>query len=239
MKRFILLSEQFPFRTSEGGLYVNNNDQTNTIKVANPVYTGRPPNENKLIALELSPDQMVALKQLGNTHFIRLHNKTEMNRAIRTTYFNKLVEFGCIQPEKFERDFKQRGLSETNCFTVNVMNMPFDFNGKTKIYKNFTRSQMFYHVTLDVIIEFLWVELFVYNAKMTFILSDVKGLEFARLLTDLKFVESPELQDAMLTKCILERLHKRMTKNIGNTVSFKEFETNFDSYKAIYDMWRF
>lgn len=109
MKRFILLSEQFPFRTSEGGLYLNNNDQTNTIKVASPVYTGRPTNENALITLQLSPDQMVALKQLDSEHFIRMKDKTEMNRAIRMTYFNKLVELGCIQPEKFEQEFKRRG----------------------------------------------------------------------------------------------------------------------------------
>jgi len=240
VKRFILLSEQFPFRRSEGGLYVNNNnDQTNGIKIATPSFNGKLPNENDLIRLEITPAQMVALKKLDNKHFIRLKDKTEMNRAIRTTYFNKLVEFGCIQPEKFEREFKRRGLSENSCFTVSVMHMPFDFDGKTKMYKNFTRSQMFYHVKLDVVIEFLWVELFVYNAKMTFILSDVKGLEFAQFLTDLKFIESPRQQDDLLTKCILQRLHKRMTKNIGNTVSFKDFETNFDSYKTIYDMWRF
>ena len=240
MKRFCLLSDKFPFRTSEGGLYVNNNaDQSNSIKIATPSFNGRPPNDNDLIQLDITPAQMIALKQLDSKHFIRLKDKTEMNRTIRTTYFNKLVEFGCIKPEKFEREFKRRGLSENSCFTVSVMHMPFDFDGKVKMYKNFTRSQMFYHIKLDVVIEFLWIELFVYNAKMTFISSAVKGLEFARLLTDLKFVESPEQQDAMLTTCILQRLHKRMTKNIGNTVSFKDFETNFDSYKAIYDMWRF
>lgn len=240
MKRFCLLSDKFPFRKNEGGLYVNNNaEQSNSIKIATPLFNGKPPNENDLIQLEITPAQMIALKQLDSKHFIRLKDKTEMNRSIRRAYFNKLVEFGCIQPEKFEREFKRRGLSENSCFTVSVMHMPFDFNGKVKMYKNFTHSQMFYSVKMDVVIEFLWVELFVYNAKMTFILSEVKELEFARLLTDLKFVESKEQQDAILTKCILQRLHKKMTKNIGNTVSFKEFENNFDSYKAIYDMWRF
>lgn len=240
MKRFFLLSDGFPFQRSECGLYVNNKaDQSKSVKIATPMMKGKSQNDNDLIQLEVTPAQMIALKQLDSKHFIRLKDKIEMNRVIRTSYFNKMVEFGCIKPEKFEREFKRRGLSENNCLTVSVMHMPFDFDGKIKMYKNYTHSQIFYHIKMDIVIEFLWVDLFVYNAKMTFILSDVKGLKFSRLLTDLNFVETPEQQEAILTKSILQRLHKRMIKNIGDTVSFKDFENNFNSYKAIYDMWRF
>jgi hypothetical protein len=239
MNRFSFREDKFPYSSSVGGLYLNHaTDDKQSVQIARILSEKWLPSGDCLIELETDIPQAKQIRQLGKKYVSLVQGKFEKNSKIRKVYLNKLVDMGCIDMSEISKLYHADSITEEEYLEKTVMRVPFDFNGVKKIYTNLTLNKMFYHIQLDIIIEFVCVELFVYNAKMTFLSSDFEGLEFCKLLKSVEVASPKETQDEMLHACINERLHKRITKKIGIDVDINDFQKNFDSYKAIYDMWK-
>lgn len=239
MQRFSLREDKFPYSSSVGGLYLNHaTDEKQSLQIARTISEKWLPDNNCLIELETNVPQAKQIRKLGKKYVSLIQGKFEKNKEIRQVYLKKLVNLGCVDMAEIAKIYHSESIVVEDYLENIVMKVPFDFNGVKKIYTNLTLTKMFYNMKLDIIIEFVCVELFVYNAKMTFLSSDFEGLEFCKLLKILEIADPKESQNDMIHKCINERLHKRITKKIGIEVSMEDFQNNFDRYKMVYDMWR-
>jgi hypothetical protein len=246
LKRFNLIeSNGFPFARSRAGLYLNNDDSKTQTECLATTGLGETSfseyaldNNQCLVELYVTPRQQLYINSLGRKHCIRLKNKHERNKEVRKFYFNKLIEYGCINHEDVLRNYTTVGITKDKALNLAVMNISFKFDNKIKTYKNLSRSHFFYHKQLDIIIECYMIELFVYNARMTFLISDFKGLEFCRYVKNIEVASTKSEQEALINECIVERLYKRMIKKLHHAIDLQEFKNNIESYNTIYEMWR-
>lgn len=237
MQRFSLRDDKFPYSRSVGGLYLNHaTDENQSLHIARTVSEKWLPDNNCLIELETNIPQSKQIRKLGKKYVSLIQGKFEKNKEIRKVYLKKMIDLGCVDMSDIAKIYHSESITVEEYLEKTVMKVPFDFNGVKKIYTNLTLTKMFYHIKLDIIIEFVYIELFVYNAKMTFISSDFEGLKFCKLLKSIEIADPKESQDDMIHKCINERLHKRITKKIGIDVDINEFQKNFEKYKTIYEM---
>jgi hypothetical protein len=239
MQQFTVRSSNFPFQNSVGGLYLNAvKKHEMAVKIADIEKEKWLPDGKKLIELSMSIPELRQARQLGKKFISLITNKDEKNTRIRSSYLNKLLDLGCIDREDIKKYYHEDNLNGNDYFEKTVMKVVFDFNGSKKTYSNLTMSKMFYYPELDMIIEFMLFELFVYNAKMSFLVSDMEGFEFCKMLKYIEVATPEENQEMMIDRCINERLYKRITKKIGIDVNMDEFQKNFNSYKTIHDMWK-
>lgn len=239
VKRFNVRYPNFPYQSSVGGLYINaTNEHEISVKIADMLNEKWLPNGDSLIELSMTVPELRQARKLGKKFISLVQNKDEKNTRIRSSYLNKLLDLQCVNREDIKKYYHPDNLDGNDYFEKTVMKVVFDFNGVKKTYSNLTLNKMFYHQKMDMIIEFMSFELFVYNAKMSFMLSDMNGFEFCKMVKYIEVANIEENEEMMIERCINERLYKRITKKIGIDVDMDEFQKNFKSYKTIYDMWK-
>jgi hypothetical protein len=200
------------------------------------------PDGTCLIELDSDEFNRELVEKWAGDNFLQIKDYAKKCREIREAYVNKLVNLGCFDREDVRSlntsKFRLKEKEDTAYLTRVQIQVPFVINGKRTLYKNLTESRFYYHVETDRLIEFMYSELYVYNAKMFFLTSDVKGLELLNPLKQIEVVSTEEDKHKFIENCIYTRLYKRMTKKIGIEVSLEDFQNNFDRYKMVYDMWR-
>lgn len=220
-------------------LTINNNNSDRIAYVHTKKYL---PDGSCLLELNSEDFKRDRAEKWAPNNFLQIKDYAKKCREIREIYVNKLVELGCFNLEDVRMlntsKFRLKEKEDTAYLTRVQIQVPFDIDGKRTIYKNLTESRFYYHIETDRLIEFMYSELYVYNAKMFFLTSDIEGLELLNPLKQIEVVATEEAQHKFIENCIYKRLYKRMTKKIGIEVSLEDFQNNFDRYKMVYDMWR-
>jgi hypothetical protein len=220
-------------------LAINNNEGDRIAYVNTQKYL---PDGSCLLELDSEDFKRERAEKWAPNNFLQIKDYAKKCREIREVYVNKLVELGCFNLEDVRMlntsKFRSKDKEDTAYLTRVQIQVPFDIDGKRTIYKNLTESRFYYHVETDRLIEFMYSELYVYNAKMFFLASDIQGLELLNPLKQIEVASTEEDKHKFIENCIYTRLYKRMTKKIGIEVSLEDFQNNFDRYKMVYDMWR-
>lgn len=166
-------------------------------------------------------------------------SKLKMKKNNDNSYLNRVKMLAPFDIDgKNTLKMKMKKTNDTSYLTRVKMLVPFDIDGKKVIYSNLIESRFYYHVETDRLIECMYSEFYVYNAKMFFLTTDVDGLELLNPLKKIEIASTETEQNDLIEKSIYERLYKKMIKKIGMDVSMTDFKINFDSYRKVYEMWR-
>jgi hypothetical protein len=247
MSKFILKKDPTPnhsmyvkkANSSDLILVLNNNNGDRIAYVNTQKYL---PDGSCLLELDNEDFKRESAEKWAPNNFLQIKDYAKKCRELREVYVNKLVELGCFNLEDVRSlntsKVRLKDKEDTAYLTKVNMYVPFNIDGKRITYTNLTESRFYYHVETDRLIEFMYSELYVYNARMFFLTSDVEGLELLNPLKQIEVASTEENRDKFVENCIYTRLYKKMTKKIGIEVSLEDFQNNFDRYKMVYDMWR-
>lgn len=220
-------------------LAMNNNEADRIAYVKTKKYL---PDGSCLLELDSENFRREAAEKWAPDNFLQIKDYAKKCSDIRQIYVDKLVALGCFTLDDVRTlnttKLRLKNKEDRSYLTRVKMFVPFDIDSKRAVYTNLTESRFYYHLETDRLIEFTYSELYVYNAKMFFLTSDVEGLELINPLKQLQVASIETDQSTLIENCIYARLYKRMTKKIGIDVNLGDFQKNFESYKAVYDMWR-
>jgi len=234
VSRFSLRSDKFPFKHSKGGLYLNSiEDGMHSVIIGEPAAEKKLPSGNILLELSMTIPEIRQASSLEKNYIEKLNNKIERIKRLRKIYFLKMLELNCVDTDTLHKFYK----NDDTYFEKGLMKVPFDINGDKKVYSNFTIDKVFYHTELDKLVEGVYLELFIYNTRMQFLITDCKGIEFCKYLKNIEVLDANN-EEAAIHKCMYEALYKRIKNKIGVKVNLEEFQNNYTSYKTLYDMWR-
>lgn len=234
VSRFSLRSDKFPFKHTKGGLYLNSiEDDMHSVIIGEPANEKKLPSGKLLIELSMTIPEMRQVRSLSEDYIEKLNNKFERIKRIRKIYFSKMLKLNCVDTDNLDKFYKD----DDSYFEKGLMKVPFDINGDKKVFSNFTIDKVLYHTELDKLIEAVYLELFIYNTRMQFLITDCKGLELCKYLKNIEILDSVN-EEASIHKCMYEALYKRIKNKIGVKISLAEFQNNYESYKTLYDMWR-
>lgn len=234
VSRFSLISDKFPFRHIKGGLYLNSiDDEMHSVIIGEPTAEKKLPSGKLLLELSMTIPEIRQARTLDDDHIEKLTNKIERIKRIRKIYFSKMLELNCVDMDELHKFYK----NDDSYFEKGLMKVPFDINGDKKVFSNFTIDKILYHTELDKLIEGVYLELFIYNTRMQFLMTDCEGLKLCKYVKNLEVLDANNEEDS-IHKCMYEALYKRIKNKIGVKVNLEEFQNNYESYKTLYDMWR-